>query len=205
MASERPGHEGPRTKTLRSQRETEAACEVFFVSFDRVGRSHLTELIDSGLLEYQEATDADGVPAPGRVRVRLLRAAHVLYLIKGLRGLGHSYVCLDASRPWLVYWIINSLDLLDSLHSCGLPEAPNASAAPLRGNIIDTLVACQNLRTGGFGGGNKQDAHCAPTYAACLALVILGGGDEEADPAAAALRARAYGCVNRPLLYKVRG
>jgi protein farnesyltransferase subunit beta len=27
--------------------------------------------------------------------------------------LSEGYICLDASRPWLVYWIIHSLELLD--------------------------------------------------------------------------------------------
>lgn len=36
-----------------------------------------------------------------------------------------------------------------------------------------TLEGLQNP-TGGFGGGFRQLSHCAPTYAAVLALVIVG-------------------------------
>lgn len=31
------------------------------------------------------------------------------------------------------------------------------------------------MSTGGFGGGNKQIAHCAPTYAAVLSILAVGG------------------------------
>jgi protein farnesyltransferase subunit beta len=29
-----------------------------------------------------------------------------------LESLSEGYCCLDASRPWLVYWIVHSLELL---------------------------------------------------------------------------------------------
>jgi protein farnesyltransferase subunit beta len=40
--------------------------------------------------------------------------------------------------------------------------------------IIATITPIQNA-TGGFGGGNGQMSHLAPTYAIILALVIVGG------------------------------
>ena len=47
---------------------------------------------------------------------------------------------------------------------------------------MSSLKACQSP-TGGFGGGNQQLSHCAPTYAAVLALVAVGGAgaDSGAD------------------------
>jgi len=56
------------------------------------------------------------------------------------------------------------------------------------------MLACQ-CPNGGFGGGNQQLAHCAPTYAACLALVILG------DTRDSDVREQAYAAVHRHLLY----
>uniref|UniRef100_A0A4W5N2T0 Prenyltransferase alpha-alpha toroid domain-containing protein n=1 Tax=Hucho hucho TaxID=62062 RepID=A0A4W5N2T0_9TELE len=43
----------------------------------------------------------------------LLRDQHYQYLKKGLRHLSDAYECLDASRPWLCYWILHSLELLE--------------------------------------------------------------------------------------------
>ena len=60
----------------------------------------------------------------------------------------------------MIYWILNSLDILD----CSLSQ-----------NIIDraifTLSRLQN-ETGGFGGGLGQISHLAGTYAAVNALAI---------------------------------
>jgi protein farnesyltransferase subunit beta len=70
---------------------------------------------------------------------------------------------MDASRPWIVYWILHSLALLD------LPLPPS----PSRQSIVDFLAACQHP-DGGFGGGPFQLQHLATTYAAVAALVTLG-------------------------------
>lgn len=119
--------------------------------------------------------------------VRLMREMHVAYIRKGMSGLSSGYVSLDASRPWLVYWMVHALDLLDSM-----PEVP------LLLRCIDTLSRCQNttehtsstrtitgeigarkgmagLSIGGFCGGPQQMPHCAPTYAGVLALLSIGG------------------------------
>lgn len=93
---------------------------------------------------------------------KLNRDVHVSYLKKGLKHLSESYECLDASRPWLCYWILHSLELLDH---------------PLSDDMISHvslfLSKCQ-CKDGGFAGGPGQEAHLAPTYAAVNALCILG-------------------------------
>ena len=33
--------------------------------------------------------------------------------MKGLTYLPESYSCLDASRPWLCYWILHSMEVLN--------------------------------------------------------------------------------------------
>ena len=43
----------------------------------------------------------------------LEREKHLSYLKKGLLQLSSAYECLDASRPWLCYWILHSCQLLD--------------------------------------------------------------------------------------------
>ncbi|CAO3631526.1 unnamed protein product [Cunninghamella echinulata] len=76
--------------------------------------------------------------------ILLERQLHIKYVNCGLQYLGRWLVSLDASRPWLMYWI-----------------------------GIDTLKACQHSE-GGFGGGPGQLAHLATTYAAVNSLAILG-------------------------------
>lgn len=77
-----------------------------------------------------------------------------------------GFSSLDASRPWIVYWIVHSLALLE----CPLPLAPSRTA------IISFLASCQHPE-GGFGGGPYQLAHLATTYAAVAALVTIGSED----------------------------
>ena len=95
--------------------------------------------------------------------LQLLRTAHVPYLQNGLGQLPASFASLDASRPWICYWIIHSLALLDAK----LPDKPNAD------DIVFFLSCCQNPE-GGYGGGPMQMSHLAPTYAAVCALIELG-------------------------------
>eukprot|EP00898_Chlorokybus_atmophyticus_P004253 jgi/Chlat1/4829/Chrsp31S04867 len=98
-------------------------------------------------------------------RIRLVRDKHAAYLLKGLKQLGSSYACLDASRTWLCYWILHALALLE----VPLPES-------LRLNCLDFLKRCQSTR-GGFGGGPGQLPHLATNYAAVCAILTLGGED----------------------------
>lgn len=95
----------------------------------------------------------------------LERALHVSYLRAGLLRLSPGHASLDASRPWLVYWITHSLALL------GEPLPASQRAA-----VVRFLVACRSP-TGGFGGGRGQAAHLATTYAAVAALATVGGGE----------------------------
>lgn len=100
-----------------------------------------------------------------RVTTSLRRDQTISFLHRGLKDLSEGFECLDASRPWLVYWILHSLELLNV--SIGGQQ---------RLNIIKFLAECQNP-DGGFGGGPYQLSHLAPTYATVNALVILGGNE----------------------------
>ena len=44
--------------------------------------------------------------------LELKREKTLVFLRKGLETLSEGYCCLDASRPWLVYWIVHALELL---------------------------------------------------------------------------------------------
>ncbi|XP_075282043.1 protein farnesyltransferase subunit beta isoform X4 [Opisthocomus hoazin] len=95
-------------------------------------------------------------------RFVLQREKHFHYLKRGLRQLTEAYECLDASRPWLCYWILHSLELLDE-------PIPQSVAS----DVCQFLSHCQSPQ-GGFGGGPGQHPHLAPTYAAVNALCIIG-------------------------------
>jgi protein farnesyltransferase subunit beta len=104
----------------------------------------------------------------------LLTEKHKSYLERGYEQLSSSFTSLDASRPWIIYWITHSLDLLSE----SISEEKKHS-------ISHTLSLFQNTG-GGFGGGRGQISHLAPTYAAVNALMII----------------EAYDIVNREEMYK---
>ena len=110
---------------------------------------------------YELFTTSNG----GNVTIssNLRREKTISFLLKGLKHLSEGFQCLDASRPWLVYWIIHSLELLNV-----------SIQGQQKSDIINFLAKCQ-CPSGGFAGGPGQVPHLAPTYAAVNALVILGG------------------------------
>lgn len=98
-------------------------------------------------------------------RLEIDRDAHLAYLTDGLDPLPAAFVSLDANMPWICYWIIHSMDLLDYR----IPET-------LASRVMNTLALCQHPN-GGFGGGKNQEPHLACTYAAISALAIIGTQD----------------------------
>jgi protein farnesyltransferase subunit beta len=127
-----------------------------------VEQQHALEVLAAQLHE-QTASPERGRPVSSLL---LQRAAHVRFLHGGLGSLPAGYAALDASRPWLVFWILHSLALL----AAPLPPSPSQA------DIIAFLALCQHPE-GGFGGGPCQLAHLAPTYAAVAALVTLGADE----------------------------
>ena len=111
---------------------------------------------------YQELSEFE---SPERDELLLLlRDRHARYLQGGLGELPSGFISLDASRPWICYWILHGLALLDQ----PLPRHITAD------QIVTFLSSCQHP-DGGYGGGPGQIAHLAPTYAAVSALLTLGG------------------------------
>ncbi|XVF16432.1 hypothetical protein REPUB_Repub10bG0030000 [Reevesia pubescens] len=105
----------------------------------------------------------DMPPSSQSFMLELQRENHVEYLTAGLKQLGPSFCILDANRPWICYWILHSIALMDEFVD---PE--------LEDNTIDFLCRCQDPN-GGYGGGPGQMPHLATTYAAVNSLVTLGG------------------------------
>jgi hypothetical protein len=97
--------DGVSTETSVSQEDVEQDC-LRLLFAEPQGEGPLREL-------------GRNAPVTNRKRaVVFVRDQHVAYLRKGLESLSGAFVSLDASRPWLVYWILHSLSLLDAL-----PEA----------------------------------------------------------------------------------
>lgn len=108
----------------------------------------------------------------------LNRAVHVAYVQGGLGQLSPGFAALDASRPWICYWLVHSLALLDA------PMPASVSGD----DVVAFLAHCQHPQ-GGFGGSPLQPAHLAPTYAAVSAAVTIGSK-------------RAYEMVDREALWR---
>ncbi|XP_068619137.1 protein farnesyltransferase subunit beta isoform X2 [Battus philenor] len=108
---------------------------------------------------------------------KLHRNAHIKLLKNYLLHLPKSYRCLEASQPWLIYWILHALWTLNDL-----PDANILS------DVVWFLSRCQHP-DGGYGGGPHQFAHLGTTYAAINALCIIGTDE-------------AYESINRKSLQK---
>ncbi|XP_039249579.2 protein farnesyltransferase subunit beta-like [Styela clava] len=119
-----------------------------------VEQQRVEESVLRKLKDFEDFSDLE----PG---IHLKRDDHLPYLLKGLERLSEGYECLDASQPWLCYWIVHSLSLLG--HE--LSEQQKSS-------VVKFLEKCQSP-TGGYGGGPEQFAHLAPTYAAVNCLCII--------------------------------
>lgn len=112
--------------------------------------------------------------------IRLMKTKHSTYLVKNIKDLSKNFVSLDASRPWIIYWILHACYLLSS----------EEMIKPYYTNIVETLRHFQNCYEvplgsnseysgkstvyGGFGGGPMQLSHFAPTYGAVMSLCIIG-------------------------------
>lgn len=95
--------------------------------------------------------------------VKLKRKKHIKRLIEGLRQeLPAAYQKLVPAQTWTVYWIAQSLALLDQ-------ESELKTSAP---DIIEFIKQCASP-SGGYGGGPGQIGHLATTYAAVNALITL--------------------------------
>mmetsp|Transcript_13453 Transcript_13453/g.25930 ORF Transcript_13453/g.25930 Transcript_13453/m.25930 type:complete len:425 (-) Transcript_13453:170-1444(-) len=148
--------DGVSTDTSRMQEETEIECSRFYVDIKSTPETFLSGMRSMGLLRGENDEE-----------IHVLREETVSYLRKGLSiPLGRSYASLDASRPWLLYWMLHALDLLDEFPDDLVP------------GIRKALVECRAKDGLGFGGNFMQVGHTAPTYAAVLTMVILD--DDEA-------------------------
>eukprot|EP01112_Ceratiomyxa_fruticulosa_P014777 TRINITY_DN4271_c0_g1_i1.p1 TRINITY_DN4271_c0_g1~~TRINITY_DN4271_c0_g1_i1.p1 ORF type:complete len:440 (+),score=66.27 TRINITY_DN4271_c0_g1_i1:671-1990(+) len=145
------------TRFLHNKDGEESEVDIESLRFDDEGLPTLTSIEQK---EVEAKVIADYFSDHSE---ELLADEHISFLLRGLKRLSSGYVSLDASRTWLCYWIIHSLDLLDALP---LSEDEMRDAALFLGR-------CQNP-SGGFGGGPGQLSHLAPCYSGMNTLVALG-------------------------------
>ncbi|KAF2785622.1 terpenoid cyclases/Protein prenyltransferase [Melanomma pulvis-pyrius CBS 109.77] len=93
---------------------------------------------------------------------KLQRAKHVQFLKNALGDYPSQFAMMDAARPWLLYWSLQGLTAL------------SYDISEYQERVIHTFSSAQHP-TGGYGGGFGQLPHLAPTYAAILSLVMVGG------------------------------
>jgi protein farnesyltransferase subunit beta len=133
---------------------------------------YIRDLLNTETSQIQEETIQECLPflygvEPGATYnnygvPHLDRHRHIQFLHKSLRKLPAPYVAADASRPWMFYWALAGLSTMGE------------DVSQYREPLISTVQPIQNV-TGGFGGGNGQMSHLAPTYAILLSLAIVGG------------------------------
>jgi len=134
----------------------------------------IRDLLNTQTLQIQEETIQECLPFLTGMKQGLVyndhgvpnldRKRHIQFLHKSLKQLPAPYVAADASRPWMFYWALAGLATMgEDISEYGQ-------------RLIDTVRPIQNT-TGGFGGGNGQMSHLAPTYAIVLALAMVGGSE----------------------------
>jgi hypothetical protein len=107
--------EGHASKTSEAQGKCERECASLFAplhSFPEV-REHARVLGDS--LSWAQMLQLEWSDSEGRLG--LGREAHMAFLEPQLLTLPSYATGFDSSRPWLAYWLLNSLDLLRGVSS----------------------------------------------------------------------------------------
>lgn len=94
--------DGLDSKSLADQDECEQSCSLFFFPLEMLPVDQQLQLQELGF-------------ASDELQPRLMRDKHAAYLQRGLTQLPPGFVSLDASRPWIIYWILHGLELLDAL------------------------------------------------------------------------------------------
>ena len=201
----RPKPKVQSTSTI-AQNETEFECQPYFMDLAAMPPTQLDHLRETGLLHRDGSFD-----------ICLLTDKHVKFLQQTWNAnvpLRHSFVSLDASRPWMLYWALQASDLLGhsppmeacqnivaTLQSCWTPVMVTFTSEQVAQDDIlkrntnkakQTTTGHYEFSGGGFGGGPGQLAHAATTYGAVLALCILAKGSAPALELLTSIRLELY-------------
>lgn len=101
----------PLTLSQRQQLQTEDECAPFFVDLSTLPASQLEHLRETGLLSL----DGEHIQLLSQHR-------DYLHSIAGDHPLHASFVSLDSSRPWMMYWCWHACDLLNQRPDASVQE-----------------------------------------------------------------------------------
>lgn len=88
---------------------------------------------------------------------------HLHYILSSFeRKLPSGYAVLEATHPWMVFWLLNAYNLI-------VDKLNDKPAVELINEKIKTCIVNKGL--GGIAGGKNQVGHVAATYAAVLTMV----------------------------------
>ena len=119
------------TESTRVQKETEEECAPFFVDLDQLSTGQREHLSQIGLV----GKDASSMQSS----VQLLREKHAHYLSQVWNApLKAPFVSLDSSRPWILYWCLHGVDLLNGNGGTCTSTITNQQGI----NMIETLQDC---------------------------------------------------------------
>jgi len=116
------------TPTTNLQRETEDECKPYFIDTKKLTKNQIDHLRELGVVsnEYDKSF-------PLSEYICLLRSKHLDYLQRSLLPkesycLSKSFISLDASKPWIIYWCLQPLDLLGAMDTDGVSSSIAASS-----------------------------------------------------------------------------
>lgn len=133
--------------------------------------------VELSMIDNVTAHDTRASRKKALSRRTLLRLAHSKYILRALTGGVSGNASTYASQSWIIYWTLQSADLL------GISAVLHQKCPPAR--IASFLHRClchhtisvdgaSVVLTGFAGGTLGQIPHVATSYAACCALSMLG-------------------------------
>ena len=133
------------TESTREQQRAEAECSPFFVDLTTLPHSQLDHLREVGLLSSQKEEEND-------LDICLLAEKHIAYLEQVWKQqqkpqLRSSFVSLDSSRTWMIYWSLHAVDLIAGRQQQGQQQGQQHDLLGLIKQkecsaIVQTLESC---------------------------------------------------------------
>ena len=141
------------TTTTEQQLLTELECEPYLnltTAVDTSKTDQLEYFINRGLIYKTNDANNDDDDETNEYSVRLLRDAHAEYLYTVFRDepqkLRPSFVSLDSSHTWMIYWCLHGLDLMGKFQQTAEDydhsHTMNNSQRHLTQRIIRTIQSC---------------------------------------------------------------
>ena len=189
------------TNTSVEQCECEQECARFLKPLSSLNQKALNQLREADFINSSNEW-------------LLLRDKHIAYLLKSLQGLSKHFITLDASKPWILYWVTHGLYLLghdldehDTIRLYDtLKHIQNSYSSNNNNNNNNNNNSSSSSSSsssgGGFGGGPSQLSHAAPNYAAVLALCTIAYSHSSSSSSSDLSSEMIYDLIDRKGMYK---